>query len=112
QLASSSCWTATVTVGGRGGGGGGGAGGGGAGGAGLLGEGGGKETLCLMTNVPPGDGGEVSWSAARLPSNSLPPEGRWRGGPSALKSGLQKAVRLGRGGCAVRAALHLAKEEG
>ncbi len=47
-----------------------------------------------------------------LRSNDLPPEGRWRGGPSALKSALQKAVRLGRGACAVRAALHLVKEEG
>ncbi|GIL55544.1 hypothetical protein Vafri_11102 [Volvox africanus] len=49
---------------------------------------------------------------AGLPSNDLPPEGRWRGGPSALKSALQKAVRLGRGSCAVRAALHLFKEDG
>ncbi|PNW88847.1 hypothetical protein CHLRE_01g047350v5 [Chlamydomonas reinhardtii] len=101
QLAARCVWTATMPVG-RGGGGGG-------GGVGL--SGGGKESVCLMTNVRPGEGGEVSWSAADLPSNALPPEGRWRAGPSALKSGLQKAVRLGRGGCAVRAALHLMKED-
>ncbi|GLI60475.1 hypothetical protein VaNZ11_002634 [Volvox africanus] len=105
RLAGSSCWSVTLTVG---------LGGSRAagGGAGVGDAAAGKETVVLYTNVPPGDGGGVSWSSAGLPSNDLPPEGRWRGGPSALKSALQKAVRLGRGSCAVRAALHLFKEDG
>ncbi|EFJ50508.1 hypothetical protein VOLCADRAFT_116903 [Volvox carteri f. nagariensis] len=101
RLVGSSCWSVTLTVGlgprvaavASGGGGDGGSNG--------------KETVVLLTNVPPGDGGEISWSSGGLPSNDLPPEGRWRGGPSVLKSALQKAVRLGRGSCAVRTALHL-----
>ncbi|GIL85302.1 hypothetical protein Vretifemale_13904 [Volvox reticuliferus] len=101
RLAGGSCWSVTLTVGSAG--------------SRVAGGGGaaaGKETVLLLTNVPSGDGGVVSWSSAGLPSNDLPPEGRWRGGPSALKSALQKAVRLGRGSCAVRAALHLFKEDG
>ncbi|GLC43475.1 hypothetical protein PLESTM_001477400 [Pleodorina starrii] len=110
RLAGSSCWTVTLTVGPSGA----------RAGGGDVGAVGGKETVVLLTNVPPGDGGVVSWTSSRaqgwgsaeLLSNDLPPEGRWRGGPSVLKSALQKAVRLGRGACAVRSALHLVKEDG
>ncbi|KAG2493933.1 hypothetical protein HYH03_007864 [Edaphochlamys debaryana] len=107
RLAATSVWSGSSTLGSRGGGGGGGGeAGGGAGGGERE-----KEALTLLTNVPPGEGGPVGWSTGNLPSNLIPPEGRWRGGPSALKSALQKAVRLCRGPCAARLALHLIKDE-
>jgi hypothetical protein len=45
--------------------------------------------------------------AGSLPSNRLPPEGRWHGLPSGIKSALQKAVRRGNGPAAVHIALEV-----
>ncbi|PNH10384.1 hypothetical protein TSOC_002885 [Tetrabaena socialis] len=112
RLLASSLWATNVSVANANGGSRASSSGGGAGAGGAPGGGPSiKDSLALATNVAPRDGGLVSWSSDGLPSNVLPPEGRWRGSPSALKSALQKAVRLGRGGCAARAALHLAKED-
>ena len=51
------------------------------------------------------------FTPADLASNIFPVEGRWLGSVPALKSGLQKGVRLCRGPCATRCALQLLKDD-
>jgi hypothetical protein len=107
-------WEATVTLGSarRGGGAGGGGGGNGASN--------GAVEVRLQTNLPSGDGADVSFDNPLLASNGWPPGAptaaaaqphppRWRGSAAVLKSALQKNVRLCRPGPAVRVALALLK---
>jgi hypothetical protein len=61
-----------------------------------------KLSIRLLTNAGPGEGGDVNWEAKDLASNLPSPDGRFRGGPSLLKSALQKNVRLCRVDSAVR----------
>ncbi|KAK9800311.1 hypothetical protein WJX73_000054 [Symbiochloris irregularis] len=69
---------------------------------------GGKVTMRLITSEPPAAGGAVTWGNTDLQSNV---GGRtFKGSPSLLKSALQKNVRLGRAGSAVRCALQLLKD--
>eukprot|EP00798_Chlamydomonas_sp_ICE-L_P027581 gene27581-7215_t len=69
-----------------------------------------KTSMQFLTNVVSEAGGPVTWDSD-TPSNKPRAEGLWTGSMSVLKSGLQKAIRLGRGSCAVRLALHILKED-
>ncbi|KAF5838004.1 hypothetical protein DUNSADRAFT_3597 [Dunaliella salina] len=68
--------------------------------------------LLLQTNVPPCQGGSVTWQNTGMRSNvHVPAEGVWRGHPSALKSALQKAVRRGMAPAACRLCLQMLKDD-
>ncbi|GAX78038.1 hypothetical protein CEUSTIGMA_g5480.t1 [Chlamydomonas eustigma] len=71
-----------------------------------------EKKVLIQTNMKPDEDCLVTWDNMSLHSNShFPPEGRWKGGIPALKSALQKCVRLGRASCAARCAMHLMKED-
>lgn len=70
-----------------------------------------KPTLQLTTNLPPAAGGPVTHNVSNMASSRPTPLGQCHIGTALGKSALQKNIRLGRAGEAVRCSVQLVKDD-